>query len=201
MNCCSRTTRQIRVGVSMRSGTLQYLHISEYGQVCARFPEKAREIRTGALNTIQAGQVVFIESTGEGQEGHYFDLCEAAKTKQRTGEPLSTLDFKFHFYPWFKESDYQIDPAGVVIPDDLRRYFEKLETTQGIKLTPAQQAWYCQESRDAAWRHEAGVSFHTGGSIRGFADGRLLRRPDGCGGAAGQDRNRRAVQGSARVAG
>ena len=46
----------IRVGVSMRSGTLQYLHISEYGQVCARFPEKAREIRTGALNTVQAGQ-------------------------------------------------------------------------------------------------------------------------------------------------
>jgi hypothetical protein len=49
----------IRVSTSMRSGTLQYLHISEYGQLCAKFPEKAREVRTGALNTVQAGQVVF----------------------------------------------------------------------------------------------------------------------------------------------
>jgi hypothetical protein len=38
----------IRVSTSMRSGTLQYLHISEYGQLCARFPDKAREVRTGA---------------------------------------------------------------------------------------------------------------------------------------------------------
>ena len=28
----------IRVSTSMRSGTLQYLHISEYGQLCAAFP-------------------------------------------------------------------------------------------------------------------------------------------------------------------
>jgi hypothetical protein len=49
----------IRVSTSMRSGTLQYLHISEYGRLCAKFPDKAREVRTGALNTVQAGQVVF----------------------------------------------------------------------------------------------------------------------------------------------
>jgi hypothetical protein len=60
----------IRVSTSMRSGTLQYLHVSEYGQLCSRYPDKAREIRTGALNTVQAGQVVFIESTAEGREGH-----------------------------------------------------------------------------------------------------------------------------------
>jgi hypothetical protein len=63
----------IRVSTSMRSGTLQYLHISEYGQLCSRYPEKAREIRTGALNTVQAGQVIFIESTAEGREGHFYD--------------------------------------------------------------------------------------------------------------------------------
>src|SRR5262249_52774175 len=90
----------IRVGVSMRSGTLQYLHISEYGVVCARFPEKAREIRTGALNTVQAGQVVFLESTAEGKEGHYYELCESAQSKQRVKTPLTPLDFKFFFFPW-----------------------------------------------------------------------------------------------------
>ena len=59
----------IRVGTSLRSGTLQYLHISEYGKLCAQFADKAREVRTGALNTLQSGQIVFIESTAEGHEG------------------------------------------------------------------------------------------------------------------------------------
>src|ERR1700730_8167795 len=69
----------IRVATSHRSGTLQFLHISEYGKLCARYPEKAREVRTGALNTVQAGQMVFIESTAEGQEGHFFNLCDRAQ--------------------------------------------------------------------------------------------------------------------------
>src|SRR5215831_6060909 len=92
----------IRVSTSMRSGTLQFLHVSEYGQLCARFPDKAREVRTGALNAVQAGQCVFIESTAEGKEGHFYDLCETAQAKQRTGAPLTPLDFKFNFFPWWR---------------------------------------------------------------------------------------------------
>ena len=57
----------IRVGTSMRSSTCQYLHISEFGKICNKYPEKAREIVTGSLNTIAAGQYVFIESTAEGR--------------------------------------------------------------------------------------------------------------------------------------
>ena len=75
----------LRVGTSLRSGTLQYLHVSEYGKLCAKFPEKAKEVRTGALNTIQAGQVAFIESTAEGQEGHFHDLCREAQGQRRRG--------------------------------------------------------------------------------------------------------------------
>lgn len=41
----------IRVGTSLRSSTLQYLHISEMGKIAARYPDKSREIMTGALNT------------------------------------------------------------------------------------------------------------------------------------------------------
>jgi hypothetical protein len=44
----------IRVSTSMRSGTLQYLHVSEFGKICAQYPDKAREIVTGALNTVEA---------------------------------------------------------------------------------------------------------------------------------------------------
>lgn len=136
----------IRVAVSMRSGTLQYLHVSEYGKVCAQFPDKAREIRTGALNAVQAGQVVWIESTAEGQEGHFFDICNTAQANQRTEAPLTPLDFKFFFFPWWKAPEYAIEPTGVVIGDGFLRYFEKLEATAGIKLSPAQQAWYAKKA-------------------------------------------------------
>ena len=130
----------------MRSGTLQYLHISEYGQLCAKFPDKAREVRTGALNTVQAGQIVFIESTAEGREGHFYDLCEEAQAKQRMGTKLSPLDFKFNFFPWFKCPDYAIDAHGVVMEDAYKRYFDKLRDTQGIELTPSQKAWYVKKA-------------------------------------------------------
>ena len=35
-------------GVIAAYHTLQYLHISEYGKICAKFPQKAREVRSGA---------------------------------------------------------------------------------------------------------------------------------------------------------
>lgn len=135
----------IRVGTSLRGGTLQYLHISEFGKICARFPERAREIVTGALNTIQAGQVAFIESTAEGQEGRFYDLCQEAQTAKRTGAKLTPLDWKFHFYPWWREPAYVLDPAGVVIAPDLRKYFTALRA-DGIPLTPEQEAWYAKKA-------------------------------------------------------
>lgn len=36
----------IQVDASFRSGTLQNLHISEYGKICAKTPEKAKEIKS-----------------------------------------------------------------------------------------------------------------------------------------------------------
>jgi hypothetical protein len=126
----------IRVGTSLRSSTLQYLHISEFGKVCAKNPEKAREIITGSLNTVQAGQNIYIESTAEGSEGRFFDMCNEARAK----EPTSDLEFKFHFLPWWKEPLYtQGVPSD--ISNDLADYFAKLEL-DGIKLSLSQKWWY-----------------------------------------------------------
>lgn len=134
----------IRVGTSLRGGTLQYLHISEYGKICARFPEKAREIATGALNTVQAGQVAFIESTAEGQEGRFYDMCEEAQSAQHMGMKLTPLDWKFHFFPWWREPQYTIDPEGVAITPAMAKYFRGL-LAEGIALTAGQKAWYVKK--------------------------------------------------------
>lgn len=138
----------IRVGTSLRSGTLQFLHVSEFGKICAKFPERAREIVTGALNTIQAGQVAFIESTAEGQEGRFHDMCQEAQSEKRQGTELTPLDWKFHFYPWWKESAYEIDPTNVTIAPSLQKYFQALEGIIGIKLNDRKRAWYAKKHKD-----------------------------------------------------
>jgi hypothetical protein len=90
----------LRVGTSMRGSTFQYLHISEFGKLCAKFPEKAREVITGSLNTLSSGQYCFIESTAEGREGHFYDMCTQARALQASDMKLTPLDFRFHFFPW-----------------------------------------------------------------------------------------------------
>jgi hypothetical protein len=134
----------IRVGVSLRSGTLQYLHVSEYGKICAKFPEKAREVRTGALNTLDKNGQVFVESTAEGQDGHFFELCQHARTLRNAGDALTPMDFKFHFSPWHEDEAYVLPAGSVAIPATYRDYFARLERI-GIALTPEQQAWYVKK--------------------------------------------------------
>lgn len=135
----------LRVGTSMRGSTLQYLHISEYGKICAKYPEKAREIATGSLNTIAAGQYVIIESTAEGRSGAFYEMCKQAQGMQDSRQTLSKLDYKFWFFPWWKEPAYSINPEGVPIPQDLRDYFTGLEQNEKIKLTDRQKAWYAKK--------------------------------------------------------
>lgn len=130
----------LRVGTSLRSSTFQYLHISEFGKICATMPEKAREIITGSLNTLGIGQYVFIESTAEGREGYFFDMCKNAQAKRDAKAQLSKLDFKFHFYPWWGQEDYRIGSTAHM-PEEMLTYFNGLLAAD-IQLDDEQKAWY-----------------------------------------------------------
>jgi hypothetical protein len=137
----------IRVGTSMRSGTINYLHISEYGKICARTPDKAREIRTGALNTVDAGQLIFIESTAEGRAGHFFETCQLAEKQKAAGTDLTALDYRFHFYPWWQHPDYMLtSPKDFWLPTDLAEYFHELEIKEGIVLSNDRKFWYLKKA-------------------------------------------------------
>jgi len=137
----------IRVSTSMRSGTLQYLHISEFGKICAMYPERAREIVTGALNAVAAGQYIVIESTAEGQEGKFYEMTQAAIGRKESGAPISDLDYSFHFFPWYLDKRYVLNPSGIVITEEDERYFDKMQAEAGIVLTPEQKAWYVKKER------------------------------------------------------
>jgi hypothetical protein len=139
----------IRVGTSLRSGTLQRLHVSEYGKLCAKFPEKAREVKSGAFNTVATGQRITVESTAEGHAGHFYEMTKAAQDRQRRGSSLTALDFKFHFAPWFTSPEYALDD-DVVETIEQQAYFAKIgsyaEEVLGRPLSREQRAWYVKKS-------------------------------------------------------
>lgn len=99
----------IRVGTSLRSSTLNFLHISEMGKIVAKYPEKAREVVSGALQTLAPGQHCYIESTAEGKEGFFHDLCINSKRDKENEKKLGQLDYSFHFFPWYKSPEYTLD--------------------------------------------------------------------------------------------
>ena len=134
----------IRVGTSLRSSTLQYLHISEFGKICTHYPDKAREIITGSLNTLAAGQYVFIESTAEGREGYFFDMCKQAQELRDKKQKLTKLDFRLHFFPWFDDPSYRLG-STVSISEDNHDYFLGL-LSKGIELDLEQKQWYVQKA-------------------------------------------------------
>jgi hypothetical protein len=135
----------IEVGTSLRSGTYQMVHISEFGKLCAKFPEKAREIVTGTLETVHPGNMVFIESTAEGNDGYFYDYCMEALKRQQAGHKPNQLQYRLHFFAWFEDPRKRLNPRGVVITKELAKYFSEIETITGVKLDPFQKAWYAEK--------------------------------------------------------
>ncbi len=132
----------IRVDTSMRSGTLQLVHVSEYGAMCAHYSDKAREVKTGTLEAAHDGAIVFIESTAEGASGDFYEMCEAARQHTR---PLSRLDYRFHFVPWYRNPAYVLDPQFVTFTKEDNSYFAVVEQEGQVQLSPAQRTWYVKK--------------------------------------------------------
>ena len=139
----------ISVGTSYRGGTLNYLHISEFGNICRKFPDRAKEVVTGAFESVGKNCVITIESTAEGRSGYFHDYCQSASQTAKLGLKLTRLNFKFFFYPWFDDPGYEIDGdegSDVVVPQRLVDYFVELRK-KGIDLTRGQMLWYVLKER------------------------------------------------------
>lgn len=140
----------IRVGVSLRSGTLQRLHVSEYGKLCAKYPERAEEVKTGAFNTVAVGMSITVESTAEGRAGEFHDMVKRARHLVEQGKELTALDFKFHFTAWWEDEANRLD-ADVTETTEMQEYFTKTEAnpwlkSRGVKFDREQRAWYVKKA-------------------------------------------------------
>ena len=132
----------IRVATSMRSGTIHRLHVSEFGKICAKFPDKAKEVVTGSIPAVPTTGVLVIESTAEGREGEFFEFCERAQAQELQQVRLTPRDYRFHFYAWWQDPRYRLESTTVNISPEQDEYFDRIEVEMGCAIDGDQRAWY-----------------------------------------------------------
>lgn len=132
----------VRVATSMRSGTIHRLHISEMGKICAKYPDKAKEVMTGSIPAVPLNGVLVIESTAEGQEGEFYELVQRAQELLAIKAKLTNRDYRLHFYAWWHEPKYRMLVDSVRLTDEDHAYFDKIERQMECRIDPEQRAWY-----------------------------------------------------------
>lgn len=130
------------VATSTRGTTLQYLHVSEYGQICAKDPAHANEIQEGSFPSVDQHGVLVVESTVETPFGNFSDMVRKAEATQQTGRKLSPMDYRLHFASWWDADEYETDPDLVAISPKDNAYFFRLEAEIKRDISPAKRAWY-----------------------------------------------------------
>lgn len=132
----------VRVATSMRSGTINRLHVSEFGKICAKAPDKAVEVVTGSLPAVPIDGISIIESTSEGQGGEFHSMCVRAESMMDQGTELTERDYRFHFFPWHEEPGYRMVTTNVVITEKDVEYFTQVEAECKCTIDAEQRNWY-----------------------------------------------------------
>lgn len=133
----------IFVRTSFRSTTLQRLHISEMGKIANKYPEKAKETKTGTLQALAPGNIGIIESTAEG-DNLFKTMWDNAMTHY--GE-LSAKDFSPVFLSWTDDPDC-VESRPQIITDKIDRYFQDVEEAIGRPLTQEQKNFWVVQYRE-----------------------------------------------------
>ena len=135
-----------RVSTGFRSGTYQRLLVSEFGKICAKSPDVAKEIVTGSLNTVSSDQVIAIESTAEGREGYFYDFAKSSEalSLRSMGESktLSPMQMRFFFFPWYEEPAYRESSEGIIVSKETNEYLDFIENERKRKIDEEQRRWY-----------------------------------------------------------
>lgn len=135
----------VTVSTSFRGGTLQRLHVSEFGKICAKYPDKAREIVTGAFEAVSLGGIVTLESTAEGRHGYFYEFSQIAQKLSLMDKKLTAQDWRFFFFAWWQNKEYAMTTEP--ISERLQAYFGSLKSKYGIELSDEQKAWYQAKER------------------------------------------------------
>lgn len=139
----------IFIRTSFRSATLQRLHISEMGKIANKYPEKAKETKTGTLQALAQGNTGIVESTAEG-DNLFKSMWDNAVLYSHN---LTPKDFLPVFLSWIDDPDCVVEREQV-IGTKVAKYFEELEEQvskeRGIffKLTKEQKNFWIVQHRE-----------------------------------------------------
>lgn len=126
----------IAVDTSGRSGTYNRVHITEFADICKKYPQKVKDIIEGTIPAVPTNGRVDIESTSQGTSGEFYEMYMQAKDR---GEPKYSVEYKAHFYNW--TWDEEID---LLIPENnLPNEFKEYQTLH--KLSDKEITYYYQK--------------------------------------------------------
>ncbi len=131
----------IFIRTSFRSATLQRLHVSEYGKICNKFPERAKETKTGTLQAIAPGNTCVIESTAEGVNDfkHMWD-----KDYGKLIKALGPKEFACIFLSWLNDPDC-VSPVDRIATEKQQKYFDEAEQELNLIITQEQRNFWIDQ--------------------------------------------------------
>jgi hypothetical protein len=114
LNFGNDTYSGIEIKSSGRGGRYNQIHISEFGKICAKYPQKAQEIISGTIPSLTPSGTLTIESTAEGEGGFFHDMFWDAWDKTSSNIQLKAHEYKAHFYNW----QWDLEEIGLIkLPD------------------------------------------------------------------------------------
>lgn len=134
---------KIFIRTSFRSATLQRLHVSELGKIANKYPERAKEVKTGTLQAISPENTAIIESTAEGTN-EFKSMWDTAYLFHGT---RSLRDFFPVFLSWLQDPDC-VELVHQYETTEDKKYFDTLEETLQISLTQEQKNFWIIKKRE-----------------------------------------------------
>lgn len=133
-----QTFSSIAVDTTGRSGTFNRVHVTEFADICKRFPDRARDIIEGTIPAVPVGGRVDFESTSQGASGDFHEMFMQAWER---GDPTLPVEYKAHFYNWTWDDE---ELAKTVVINNLPREFveyQKLHKFSDIEISYYYQKW------------------------------------------------------------
>ena len=127
----------IQVSVSFVSGTLQWLHVTEFAKLAENNPKAANDILQGSKETIGMGNYFILECTSRGPGGLFQKVWDKAEIR-----PRDLLRFKRIFLPTYNHLEYRLPGEESDLSDEMRLYFDRLEHAIGHSLPVEYKIWY-----------------------------------------------------------
>lgn len=138
------TFSSIAVDTSGRSGTYNRVHVTEFADMCKKYPQRALDIIEGTIPAVPTKGRVDIESTSQGASGEFFDMFQEAWGR----EPVLPVQYKAHFYNWTWD-DEELSKTNIIaiLPKEFRDY-QKLHKLTDLEISYYYSKW---ESLNKDW--------------------------------------------------